>query len=48
MVEEVAFGIFKATIRTRPEASAARQSRIASAERPFVDSPRRIARQKLD
>lgn len=41
-------GIFKATVRTRPEEGADLQDRVAAAERSLADSLRRITRQEFE
>lgn len=41
-------GIFKATVRTRPEEGADLQDKIAGAEQSLADSLRRITRQEFD
>ena len=41
-------GIFKATVRTRPEEGADLQGKIAAAEQSLADSLRRITRQEFE
>ena len=41
-------GIFKATVRTRPEEGIDLQSKVAAAEQSLTDSLRRITRQEFD
>lgn len=41
-------GIFKATVRTRPEEDADLQSKIAAADQSLSDRLRRITRQEFD